>query len=645
MLNKLKDKIFLTIQIERFPLAVISSIFLTVTGWLFFYTVYTNEFLHSSTPYKLFGVFSDTFLFKSAILFFWCYIFFVALKLFKENLRERLPLVFQALATSVFAIISAYILYFYLSPDFHEDSAFWQWLVVFAYTAVLVFTAFLSPYLNKLNEDFNLWMFCQKVLISLATTVFFTASILLGLLMALLAIKALLGVNLVFVSDPIGRFGIDRETGFNLYPYVWIFFVFFYGFNLFLTLLPKEFTFTEGVHKLVEVFTKYIVRIFLLFYLLICFVYLFKILLTGIWPESGVVYTLIWLLIPAAVHQLLNYPFKKFENITFFESYVQKWVYLSLLPVVGVYLYAILSRTFAYGVTLNRYLVLVTGLWFLGFSLYYLLSKTQRLAYIFVSTILVIIVSILVPYVNANAISERSQLNRLEDLFYKHNILPADNSKPKVLSIEDYTAITDTIEYLCYNHSLDGVYSLTGVQNVSDDELYCWDDVDYLASSLNFLANGRSNKDSFRHPVEQYIYVRTNHLTETSLLNIQKYSNLLKFSAMDLELQDSSNERVLHVDANYKLVYVENVNPYSLILYDVPTNTQLATINIKDQLNAYMLTKPTSNDFEITKTVVVTTPKIDGSGDVTLLITELWGIIKGREQTIELQNLSGELLF
>ncbi len=80
-------------------------------------------------------------------------------------------------------------------------------------------------------------------------------------------------------------------------------------------------------------------------------------------------------------------------------------------------------------------------------------------------------------------------------------------------------------------------------------------------------------------------------------------------------------------------------------MYDVPTNTQLATINIKDQLNAYMLTKPTSNDFEITKTVVITTPKIDGSGDVTLLITELWGIVKGREQTIELQNLSGELLF
>jgi uncharacterized membrane protein YccF (DUF307 family) len=77
-------------------------------------------------------------------------------------------------------------------------------------------------------------------------------------------------------------------------------------------------------------------------------------------------------------------------------------------------LYAIYLRINQYDITVNRYLIVVFGLWLLVTSLYFIFSKKKNIIAIPALLVLFIIVISIIPKYNIYTFPEDRQLTRLK---------------------------------------------------------------------------------------------------------------------------------------------------------------------------------------------------------------------------------------
>ncbi len=115
--------------------------------------------------------------------------------------------------------------------------------------------------------------------------------------------------------------------------------------------------------------------------------------------------------------------------------------------------YAIYLRVQQHDITINRYLVVVFGLWLLGISLYFIISKKKYTLVVPLSIGMLSLVISVWPR-GFYSVSESRQFTRLENNLKKANILQADGT---ITPLESYEAIDEQlsrdiaswIRYLC----------------------------------------------------------------------------------------------------------------------------------------------------------------------------------------------------
>jgi hypothetical protein len=84
--------------------------------------------------------------------------------------------------------------------------------------------------------------------------------------------------------------------------------------------------------------------------------------------------------------------------------------------------YAIYLRVAQYDITINRYFVIVFGLWLFGLSLYYIISKNKRLIVIPASLTAITLIISIGPWSVYN-LPESRQLARLETNLIEAKVL------------------------------------------------------------------------------------------------------------------------------------------------------------------------------------------------------------------------------
>lgn len=100
----------------------------------------------------------------------------------------------------------------------------------------------------------------------------------------------------------------------------------------------------------------------------------------------------------------------------------RKYFPIVVIPQIAMLFYAISLRIYQYDITINRYFVVVFGLWLLGVSLYFVLSKYKYIAQIPASIALCSIVISVGPW-SVYTLPENRQTERLKTLLTETNIL------------------------------------------------------------------------------------------------------------------------------------------------------------------------------------------------------------------------------
>lgn len=368
---------------------------------------------------------------------------FFAVKMLAQRWRNEI--LYQ-----VIGLILLLIVYFQLPS---KESAFTE---VYAYFLIPVFllshlaVSFLA-FLNR-SGDLNFWQFNKNLFINIFLTFVFTAVLTGGVLLAILAVDNLFDFNFT-----------DR---FYIYP---SYFFLIFG-SCFIFLLFNE----NGLPKLemdgdypsvLKFFTQFILIPLLLIYVVILFFYAGKILVNWELPRGWVSYLILAYSMVGILALLLVHPLKEIATRTWVKIFSTVFYY-SLLPLLILLFVAIFTRLLAYGFTEPRYFVLILAMWLTTVTFYFIFVRNASIKYIPISLFVFGLISLTFPYLNAFAVSKRSQKKELKILLSENHLLineKIDFSK-KIKSDLVYE-IADKFDYLAKR------YESTFLESLVDHQL------------------------------------------------------------------------------------------------------------------------------------------------------------------------------
>lgn len=132
---------------------------------------------------------------------------------------------------------------------------------------------------------------------------------------------------------------------------------------------------------------RYIAIPFICIYFIILYAYSVKVLMNfSHWPKGMIS----WMVIGFSTFGYITYIFSKpYDKENLLIAFFRKYFPLAVLPQLIMLFYAIYLRITQYDLTMNRYFVVIFGLWLFVVSLYLVLSRKKSLAIITASLTLI----------------------------------------------------------------------------------------------------------------------------------------------------------------------------------------------------------------------------------------------------------------
>lgn len=194
--------------------------------------------------------------------------------------------------------------------------------------------------------------------------------------------------------------------------------------------------------KIVEVLICYILIPLILIYTAILYLYFVKIIFTLKMPKGIVSHLVLWYTTFSLFIIIMSTPIT-YKNK--FAKFYKKYFPLISIPLILLALFSINERIFQYGVTENRYLVVILILWLL-FNMIFIIKADVK--WVLISFIFAVLVAIFSPF-NLVNVSINSQNKRLERILKKNGIIQnkkfinknnelSQRTKNEIMSIIDY---------------------------------------------------------------------------------------------------------------------------------------------------------------------------------------------------------------
>ncbi len=291
------------------------------------------------------------------------------------------------------------------------------------------------------GEANGFWQFNRSLFLRFLTAFLYSSVLYIGLAIAIASIDQLFEVHIN--GDLYGQVWVVIVGIFN----TWFFLA---GVPTDLRALDRETSYPKGL----KIFTQYILLPLVLVYLVILYAYMAKIIIQWEWPKGYVSNLILGFSVTGIFSLLLLWPIQGMTENTWIRKFSRRF-YFALIPLVVMLLLAIGMRLSDYGMTENRYYVLIMGIWLAGVVFYYLLSKTKSIKLIPVSLCIIAFLSAYGPW-SASSTSQRSQLGRLESLLTTNGMLRegaiiSPESKP---SYKDTKEISAVVKYINDAHGV-----------------------------------------------------------------------------------------------------------------------------------------------------------------------------------------------
>jgi hypothetical protein len=374
----------------RFPLSVASAVLLLLTTYL----LIGLEENYKSNAFQQ--------LIKFSLVISLGISLFTALHLWIE--RQTLP---EAQKWGILGGFMALLLvYFFILPDADEVNFVTVSRHAVFVAVVHLLVAFL-PYWGR-QEDNGFWYFNLILFGRVLLTAIYCFFLGAGILGALGVIQALFGL----------------KFDFRVYLYIANFIAILVSTFVFLAGVPLDYKALQeaDVHpEGLKIFTQYILVPLISIYGGILYAYGLMILFTWNLPKGMVIGLMIGFCTWSMLGILFVYPIRHKTQNTWVKMFGDVF-YRAILPLMLLYFVAIGKRVWQYGITPDRYFVIVAGLWLVAIAVYFIISKEKRIIYIPLTLAIVGLASVVGPW-SAYSVSAYSQAARFAEIFVRNKTL------------------------------------------------------------------------------------------------------------------------------------------------------------------------------------------------------------------------------
>lgn len=414
------------------------------------------------------------------------------------------------------------------------------------------------------------------------------------------AVVLWIGIEIILTTVNYLFFNSGDSLFFRLTTYSFWFIIEVFGASLFLSLLKKPDDNLENYEFpfIFNVLIKFVIIPLIIIYTGVLYIYMAKILISMHLPKGLISHLVLWYTAFSVAVIILITPFTQKDK--FFENFKKYFPYFSI-PLIFASLFAVFQRTYQYGITENRYYVLISIFWLFFCMILYI--RKMNITGIFISLIVCLVISVYSP-LSAKNVSNFSQSQRLKRMLVKYGALK-DGKISKItqkLTNSQGSQIHTTIQYISDNSTIaklnfknekGEVYSTLGDLEKGLDVKESWKDY-----SIYYSEDEDREKDD-EHKVVTYKIKNSENAEIIS--DIAGYDNFISYK--NVYNEDSTNQE--NESEKYKIILKNKI-----ITINSKNGTELAKINYEDAVKQIAFKLRTSK-LPVTSDTVYEVPQKD----------------------------------
>lgn len=339
--------------------------------------------------------------------------------------------------------------FYYCLPANYEDAntiTYTRWFLLLLAGHVFIFFA---PFIKTWNNS-AYWNYLKTIVIAIGRSALFSGVLFAGLAFALVATDALFELT---IND-------------KIYGQLFVICLGVVNTCIYLSDFPKEIPHgrTLNFNQPLEVFIKFILIPLMVLYLLISYLYGFKILFSWELPQGWISTMVVVLALVGLLVQIMIGPIWQNHPSILIRKF-NPWFYFLLLPLLILLFIAVFRRISDYNFTEDRYFLMILSFWILAMSGYFLFNKKKELRILPISLFLLILCCSFGPW-GAFQISSKAQTAEFRQIFNKIN--------PETNTLEENQAdrLENIARYLAQRDRLGNLEPILGF----DPEKYFPDD-------------------------------------------------------------------------------------------------------------------------------------------------------------------------
>jgi hypothetical protein len=437
------------------------------------------------------------------------------------------------------------------------------------------------PYVGK-QEANGFWQYNKVLFLRILLAGLYSCVLYGGMVLALVAISNLFEVTIMgkwYATLAAGVFGVFNTSFFLAgVPQQW-------------ASLDERDDYPKGL----LLFTQFVLLPLVTLYLLILYLYTGKILFMQTLPKGWVSYLVLGFSVAGILSLLLIHPIRQREGNRWIQTFA-RWFYLALVPLLGLLFVAIGERIITYGITENRYFVVVLAVWLLGLVLYFLRSHHKDIYWIPLSLSLLAFAASVGPW-GAFQTAERSQRARLEALLQRNGLL--QNGKisgaGKKLPFNENQQISSLLDYFAQRRATQALQPYFAVDLTQLDTLkrYTRSEQLHRLAQLTYVREYEREADSVEVSKDYYFSNPSNKFER--LTSIAAYDYLITLST-DAQ-QPGANSNQENAGAGQRLAFRGDGDSLSVQLDAIRTrlhfyrgNTLLIALDLRPRLESLVRT-------------------------------------------------------
>ena len=483
-------------------------------------------------------------------------------------------------ALRLLAVIIAFLFLFLLDPLNRETDIFRFLLLALGFHLLVSFAAFAGR--NHINA---FWQFNKTLFLRFLSGALYSAVLFLGLA------AAIGSMNLLF------NFGFEWDT----FAILWLWIAGLFQTVFFLSGVPENLNSLEEDQSYpagLKIFTQYVLIPLASVYVAILLAYEIKILIEWDLPKGLVSNLILGYAVFGILSLLLIYPIRNLEENKWLKTYSKSFYFL-LIPLLFLLIWAVAARVNDYGITEQRYFLIVLALW-LGFiTAYFLLSKRQDIRIIPISLCLVTLFTVYGPQ-GAFSVSKVSQLNQLKTLFAKYGSFRDSDLQPLTKPIDsvDRDRMVNVLTYLINRHGSNSIQKLipAKLDNIKKhySSKYRPDSVNMRTTRYQVRQDVKDsllrvlnvpNFDSRQYGIENKNLIRF-QLTEEEVLDVSGYRKLIMFNG------NQSPENQIKTTFNFSdKIYQVKIDAANNV--SISQGASSITFDVKEKLRQLLLESAT----------------------------------------------------